>query len=96
MSTTNLEKTSLEAHVDLCAERYGHLQKELETLQHGQIATNTRLDNLERMVKEIVETLREKEHNALRSIIKIGASIIVALLGALSVVLWYVITNGAA
>ena len=96
MSTTNLEKTSLEAHVDLCAERYGHLQKELETLQHGQIATNTRLDNLERMVKEIVETLREKEHNALRSLVKIGASIIVALLGALSVVLWYVITNGAA
>jgi hypothetical protein len=45
------------------------------------------------MVKEIVDTLREKEHNALRSIIKIGASIIVALLGSLSVVLWYVITN---
>jgi hypothetical protein len=48
------------------------------------------------MVREIVETLREKEHNAMRSIIKIGASVIVALLGALSVVLWYVITSGAA
>lgn len=96
MSTTNLERTSLEAHVDLCAERYGHLQKEMELLQQGQTTTNTRLDGLERMVKEIVETLREKEHNAMRSIIKIGASVIVALIGALSVVLWYVITNGAA
>lgn len=96
MSTTNLERTSLEAHVDLCAERYGHLQKEMELLQQGQTTTNARLDGLERMVKEIVETLREKEHNAMRSIIKIGASLIVALIGALSVVLWYVITNGAA
>jgi dihydroxyacetone kinase len=95
MSTTNLERTSLEAHVDLCAERYDHLQRELGTLQHGQSATNQRLDNLEKMVKEIVDTLREKEHNALRSIIKIGASIIVTLLGSLSVVLWYVITNSA-
>ena len=95
MSTTHLEKTSLEAHVNLCSERYGQLQNELEALQHNQIATNLRLENVERMVKEIVETLREKEQNALRSIIKIGASIIVALLGALSMVVWYVITNGA-
>ena len=94
MSATNLERTSLEAHVDLCAERYEHLQEELGSLQRGQDATNTRLDSLELLVKEIVDTLREKEKNALRAIIKISAPVIVALLGALSVVLWYVITNG--
>lgn len=31
--TTNLEKQSLEAHVDLCALRYGQLDERLTTLE---------------------------------------------------------------
>ena len=31
--TTNLEKTSLEAHVDLCALRYGQLDQRLTALE---------------------------------------------------------------
>ena len=31
--TTDLEKTSLEAHVDLCALRYGQLDQRLTTLE---------------------------------------------------------------
>jgi hypothetical protein len=33
IATTNLEKTNLEAHVDLCAERYKHLELRLTTIE---------------------------------------------------------------
>jgi chromosome segregation ATPase len=93
MSTTELEKQSLEAHVDLCAERYGHLEQELKNLQQTTTATNSRLDRLEEMIKKISDRLTEKENSALRTIIKIAGTIIVALLGTLSGVMWYVITS---
>ena len=93
MSTTELEKQSLEAHVDLCAERYGHLEQELKNLQQTTTATNSRLDRLEEMIQNISDRLTEKENSALRTIIKIAGTIIIALLGTLSGVMWYVITS---
>jgi len=92
MSTTEFEKHNLEAHVDLCAERYEQLKQELENLQHGQIATNQRLDKLEEMMEKIVKSLSEKENDALRSIIKVAGTLILTLVGTLGGVLWYVIT----
>lgn len=92
MSTTELEKQSLEAHVDLCAERYGHLKEEIKDLYNEQLTTNKRLDTLENMIAAISDKLTEKENNALRSIIKVAGVIIVALLGTLSGVIWYLIT----
>ena len=46
MSTTDLEKQSLEAHVDLCAERYGQMKLELENIPEfieffGDIGSNS-------------------------------------------------------
>ena len=93
MSTTELEKQSLEAHVDLCAERYGHLEQELKALQQATFATNQRLDKMEEMMIQISNKLTEKENNALRSIIKIAGTVIVTLLGTLGGVMWYVITS---
>lgn len=93
MSTTELEKQSLEAHVDLCAERYGHLEQELKNLQQTTTATNSRLDRLEEMIKQISDKLTEKENSALRSIIKISGTVIVTLLGTLGGVMWYIITS---
>jgi len=92
MSTTEYEKHNLEAHVDLCAERYEQLKLELENLQNGQIATNQRLDKLEEMMRQIAESLTEKENSALRSIIKVSGTLILTLLGTLGGVLWYLIT----
>ncbi len=76
MSTTELEKTSLEAHVDLCAERYGQMKKNLEMLADGISNTNSRLDTLESLIIAIANRLTEKENNALRSIIKISGILI--------------------
>ena len=93
MSTTELEKTSLEAHVDLCAERYGQMKKDLEMLAQGINNTNSRLDNLESLIIAIDNRLSEKENNALRSIIKISGILIAGLLGSLATVIWYFLTN---
>ncbi len=43
-TTTSLERTNLEAHVDLCAERYKGLE--------------TRLDNVEKAVKDLHTEMR--------------------------------------
>lgn len=93
MSTTELEKTSLEAHVDLCAERYGQMKKNLEMLADGISNTNSRLDTLESLIIAIDNRLTEKENNALRSIIKISGILIAGLLGSLASVIWYFLTN---
>ena len=92
MSTTEFEKQNLEAHVDLCAERYGHLKQELENLQQGQLSTNQRLEKLEKMMEGIANSLAEKENTALKSIIKVAGTLILTLLGTLGGVLWYLLT----
>jgi hypothetical protein len=92
MSTTEYEKHNLEAHVDLCAERYEQLKIELGNVQAGQAAVNLRLDTLEAMISDIAKSLAEKENTALRSIIKISGTLILTLVGTLGGVLWYLIT----
>jgi hypothetical protein len=92
VSTTDLEKQSLEAHVDLCAERYGQMKLELEQLQAGQTATNNRLDNLKHVIEKIDDKLQEKENQALRGIVRVAGSVIFTLLGALGGIAWYLLT----
>jgi chromosome segregation ATPase len=56
INTTDIEKKSLEAHVDLCAERYRHLDQRIA-------AMDNRLDILDRKVDEKidrVESILEK------------------------------------
>lgn len=50
MSTTNIEKTNLEAHVELCAQRYDQIE--------------VRLDTIESKVSKLQETI-EKSHNSM-------------------------------
>jgi septation ring formation regulator EzrA len=48
MSVTTLEKTNLEAHVDLCAERYSVLEEKVKNI-------SDRLDNIEDKVTNLRE-----------------------------------------
>ncbi len=48
MSTTSLEKTNLEAHVDLCAERYRVLEEKVKNI-------NDRLEDIEDKVTSLRE-----------------------------------------
>lgn len=86
MSTTSLEKQSLEAHVDLCAERYERLQEDLGKMSN-------RLDHVEKLVKSIIEKLNEKESSAMRALIRFGFSLIVTLLGTVGGLIWYIVTS---
>ena len=46
MDTTEIEKKSLEAHVELCAERYRHLEVQLDS-------ANSSIGRLKEMVEEV-------------------------------------------
>ena len=46
MDTTEIEKKSLEAHVELCAERYRHLELQLDS-------ANSAIGRLKEMVEEV-------------------------------------------
>jgi chromosome segregation ATPase len=93
MSAIDLEKQSLETHVELCSQRFGYLEEELKEVKEATVLTNRRLDRLEELIVKINDTLNEKENNALKTLVKVAGSTIVALLGVLSGVVWYVITS---
>lgn len=55
--TTELEKTSLEAHVDLCALRYGQLDARLTVLEEKvETIHNDIIDGQKSMTKVIIGT----------------------------------------
>ena len=78
-----IEKQSLEAHVELCAERYGKLEERMDTME-------ARLQKVESIVSEIKSMLIEKETLAYKKIIGIGIGLIGSLLTALLGLILYV------
>jgi prefoldin subunit 5 len=73
MSTTEIEKKSLEAHVELCAERYSNLETKLEHL-------DGRMDKLEGHIIDIKDSLGKVGSEGNKTLITIGTAIFVALL----------------
>ena len=68
-----IEKESLEAHVELCAERYDALEDKLTHVQE-------RVDKIERGVVEIKDSLNNSIIGSGDRIIKIGTTIFAVLL----------------
>jgi prefoldin subunit 5 len=68
MSTTDIEKKSLEAHVELCAERYSALEEKLNHL-------DSRMDKLEVHIVEIKDTIRGVGNDNNKTIITIGTAV---------------------
>jgi predicted nucleic acid-binding Zn-ribbon protein len=75
MAATDIEKKSLEAHVDLCAERYKNLDEKLENLE-------TRIDKIETHVIEIKERVSGSGVESYKTIITIGTTVFGVLLSA--------------
>ena len=71
--TTEIEKKSLEAHVELCAERYNQLEQRFEHVD-GKIS---RLEILMREVHDMVQRMTEKRTD---QIIRWGVGIIGTLI----------------
>mgnify|MGYP000094051745 CR=1 FL=1 len=84
MSTpTKIEKQNLEAHVELCAERYNNLEEKLDNLE-------TRMDKLETHMVDIKNCLTSNERNRNGQTIKFALTII----GVLSAAVFTFITTG--
>jgi hypothetical protein len=75
MDTTAIEKKSLEAHVELCAERYKFLETKLEDVDDKMAAIASSVSS----VKCTVDTMATKNNDRL---INWGIGMIVTLLGA--------------
>ena len=75
MATTDIEKKSLEAHVELCAERYSNLETKLENL-------DGRMDKLEGHIVDIKDSLGKVGGESNKTLITIGTAIFVAFLTA--------------
>ena len=77
-TTTEIEKQNLEAHVELCAERYKNLETKLENLE-------SRMDKLEEHIVDIKDAVTGKLHDHNKQTISIfatlGAAILAAFLG---------------
>jgi predicted nucleic acid-binding Zn-ribbon protein len=67
--TTDIEKKSLEAHVELCAERYSALETKLENL-------DKRMDNLEGHIIDIKDKITGVGSDSSKTIITIGTTIL--------------------
>jgi 5-bromo-4-chloroindolyl phosphate hydrolysis protein len=74
METTDIEKKSLETHVELCAQRYKYLEEKLETVEQTVINLNT----VVREVHDMVQFMSQKNTDRL---INWGIGIIVFLTG---------------
>jgi len=76
MSASDIEKENLEAHVELCAERYRQLNLKLDSL-------GDKVSTMESMIFDIKNTLSDANDKHNRQLITIGTSIIVVLIGAI-------------
>jgi predicted nucleic acid-binding Zn-ribbon protein len=70
-----IEKKSLEAHVEICAERYSTLETKLDNLEN-------RMDKIEGHIVDIKDSLGRTSGESNKTIITIGTAVFVALLTA--------------
>ena len=77
MDTTDIEKKSLEAHVELCAERYRMLELKIENV-------DTKMSNQVTVIQEIHDLVHELAEKRNTQIINWGIGIIASLVGAVA------------
>ncbi len=69
---TDIEKENLEAHVELCAQRYDALEKRLTTIEHK--------------VSILQETIEKSSLNTIKVLIGTAGTVIVGILSTLAVI----------
>jgi septal ring factor EnvC (AmiA/AmiB activator) len=72
---SEIEKQSLEAHVEICSERYGYLEENMERIE-------SRLTIIEQQLDEIRHNLLISEKNKYKSMWVLSGSVIAALFSA--------------
>jgi hypothetical protein len=82
VDTTDIEKKSLEAHVELCAERYRFLENKLETVESTVSAMNVMLADIRGMMDEVVNKRNDQ-------LIKWGTAVIGVLVASVGYLLMH-------
>ena len=82
MSTTEIEKKNLEAHVEICAERYKNLETNFENIEQRMDNLDDRMDKFEGHLVDIKNSLISNERNRNNQVIKYGITIIGVLTAA--------------
>jgi prefoldin subunit 5 len=77
---TDIEKKNLEAHVELCAERYRYLEEKLERVE-------TKISNLGSAVNDIRNMMQKVIHKRNDQLVNWGIGIIGALLATVGYLL---------
>ena len=81
-----LEKESLEAHVDMCSERYNGLYRELKNL-------GNRMDKFEKMFMEMRDMIIKQKTERNQQLINWGIGVISALVASCGALLFMVLNN---
>jgi len=82
VDTTDIEKKSLEAHVELCAERYRFLENKLETVESTISTMNVMVADIRSMMDEVVDKRNDQ-------IIKWGTAVIGVLVASVGYLLMH-------
>ena len=83
---SELEKESLEAHVDLCSERYNGLHRELKNL-------GSRMDKIEKTLSELKDMIISMKQDRNKQLINWGVGIIGVLISAVGALLFVLLTK---
>ena len=82
VETTDIEKKSLEAHVELCAERYNALENRLDHV-------DSKISSLADMIREVHDMVQRMSEKRTDQLIGWGVGII----GTLTAAVIYLVTN---
>lgn len=83
MSTTEIEKKNLEAHVEICAERYKNLETKLENLDERIDNLDSRMDKFEEHLVDIKNAVTAGDEKASSRTIQILLSVFGVILAGL-------------
>ncbi len=96
-TTTDIEKKNLEAHVELCAERYKSLDGKLDSVERRVTQVEKKLDMKMHAVETVLDeikgmivSMQQKRNNQL---ISWGVGIITTLVSIIGFLGWQVITK---
>lgn len=84
--TTDIEKKNLEAHVELCAERYANLNTKLSDLDE-------RMTVIEKHIVDIKESITNKTGGITKQMIAIGTTIVGVMFTAIITLLIQLISK---
>ena len=75
--TTEIEKKSLEAHVELCAERYNALEDRIDNVDN-------KISSLSAVVREVHDMIQRMSDQRTDQLVKWGVGIIGTLVGTIA------------